>query len=129
MAHHEHRHGAISAFICPECGGALRKTGSSDGLRLRCRSGDTLSTAELWIEHCAARNAALKQAHRALAENVALARKLAAWTRARGNEAAASRLEHEAADDQRLTEQVASMLEGLRTREDGTVDDLEGGEP
>jgi two-component system chemotaxis response regulator CheB len=126
-AHNGHQNGAASGFVCPACGGALWEDGAGDGLRFECRIGDTFSAAELWIEHCAARNTVLKYAHRALAENAALAHKLAGWTRARGNEAAAVRLEEEAADDQRLGEQVARMLEGLPPPDKHTVDGLETG--
>jgi hypothetical protein len=59
------------------------------------------------------RNAALKGASRALAENAALARKLAAWTSARGNQAAADNLEQEALTDDRLSLEVARILEGI----------------
>jgi hypothetical protein len=127
MAHDEHRDGATSAFVCPACGGALREHGAGDGPWFECRIGDAFSAAELWIEHCAARNTALKRAQRALAENAALARKLAEWTRARGNAAAALRLEQEAAEDRRLGEQIAGMLEGLPLPDEPTVDGLEPG--
>jgi two-component system chemotaxis response regulator CheB len=125
MAHNEHRDGPSSGFVCPGCGGALWEAGTSDGLRFECRIGDAYSAAELWIEHCAARNTALKRAQRALAENAALARKLAEWTRARGNEAAARRLEEEAADNHRLGEQVGRMLEELPLPDQRPVDGLD----
>jgi hypothetical protein len=60
---------------------------------LRGRIGDAFSAAELWIEHCAARNRALKRGQRALAENTALALKVAEWTRGRGAHASALRLD------------------------------------
>ena len=65
------------------------------------------------MEHCAARNRALQHAARALAENAALARRLAGWTREQGNLEAAAGLEREAAEEDRLYEQVRHMLEGL----------------
>ncbi len=67
----------------------------------------------MWIEHSAARNQALLVAARALAENAALARRLAASAEKRGDAAVAARLEAEARDEDRLYAQVRAMLEGL----------------
>jgi two-component system chemotaxis response regulator CheB len=125
MAHHDHQDGTASGFVCPACGGALWEHRAGDDPRFECRIGDAFSAAELWIEHCAARNKALRHAARALAENAALARKLAEWTRARGNEAAARQLEEEAADNHRLGEEVGRMLEGRPLLDQRTVDGLD----
>jgi hypothetical protein len=65
------------------------------------------------VEHCAARNRALAAAARALAENAELARRLAAWTRADDNVGAATELEREASEEERLAEQVRRMAAGL----------------
>ena len=116
-----HQDAVASGFVCPLCGGALWERSSEGLLRFECRVGDAFSAAELWIEHCAARNTALKRAQRALAENAALARKLAEWARGRGDPAAAIRIEEEAADDLQLAEQIGLMLEGLPPAQDGTV--------
>jgi two-component system, chemotaxis family, protein-glutamate methylesterase/glutaminase len=111
--HHDGPDGVVSGFVCPRCGGALWERRDGDALKFECRIGDALSAAELWIEHCAARNRALKEAARALAENAALARKLATWTGERGNLVAAAALEEQAAEGDRLHGQVRAMLEGL----------------
>ncbi len=105
--------GDPSGFVCPRCGGALWEQGDGASLRFECRIGDAFSAAELWIEHCAARNRALQSAARALAENAALAHKLAAWTREHGNPAAAVRLAEEAETEDRFLEQVQEMLRGV----------------
>jgi two-component system, chemotaxis family, protein-glutamate methylesterase/glutaminase len=114
-----------SGFVCPACGGALWEYGVRPGLRFECRIGDRFSAAELWIEHCAARNRALKYAARVLAENAALARKLAAWTTEQGNHVASIRLAEEAAEEDHLVDHISQMLEGLPTPAGGAADDLE----
>jgi len=115
--------GAASGFVCPVCGGALWERPGVDGhasgtaedgaLHFECRIGHRLEAAQLWIEHSAARNRALQCAARALAENAALARRLATWTREQGNLEAAAALEREAAQEDQLFEQVRGMVEGL----------------
>ena len=50
---------------------------------------------------------------RALAENAALARELAAWSRGRGKLTAAARIAEEAELEELYHEQVRRMLEGL----------------
>lgn len=105
--------GHASGFICPLCGGALWERPEREEARFQCRIGDAFSALELWIEHCAARNRALKTAARELAENAALARHLAGWARGRGDEAMAARLDDEAAAEDTAYEQVQTMLDGL----------------
>jgi two-component system chemotaxis response regulator CheB len=112
--------GASSGFVCPACGGVLWErhgshTASSGAgeLRFECRIGHRYDVARLWVEHCAARNRAVQAAARALAENAALARRLAAWTRAHGNPKAAEELEREADHEDRLYAQVHPLLEDL----------------
>ena len=67
----------------------------------------------MWIAHCVARNDALLVAARALAENAALARRLAASAEQRGDTAVVARLEEEARQEDRAYDQVRAMLEGL----------------
>ena len=123
---HDHRptqptNGA-SGFVCPRCGGALWERGDGTSTSFECRVGDRFSEAEMWIEHSAARNQALLVAARALAENAALARRLAASAERRGDSAVAARLEQEAQDEDRLYAQVRAMLEGLpEPTADGTT--------
>jgi hypothetical protein len=108
-----HPTNGASGFMCPRCGGALweRRDGGSVGYE--CRIGDRFSEAEAWIEHSVARNRALLTAARALAENAALARHIAASAQGRGDAAVAVRLEDEAQEGDRLYAQVRAMLEGL----------------
>lgn len=113
----EGRDSVPSSFVCPTCGGALwpREDGGKagpDATSVECRIGHRFEAAQLWIEHCAARNRALEHAARWLAENAVLAHRLAGWTRQHGNPEAAASLEREAAEENRLFEQVRRMAEG-----------------
>ena len=115
--------GAAAGYVCPQCGGVVQErpggggqpsaSDQVDALRFACRIGHRYGAVQLWVEHCAARNRALQRAARALAENAALARRLAGWTREQGNLEAATELEREAAAEDRLYEQVRHMVEGL----------------
>lgn len=99
--------------MCPRCGGALWEQRDGTAASYECRIGDRFSEAELWIEHSVIRNQALLTAARALAENAALARRIAASAEARGDTVVAVRLEQEAREEDRLYAQVQAMLEGL----------------
>ena len=105
--------GAASGYVCPACGGALWEHHSGEDLTFECRIGHAFEALELWVAHCTARNVALEAAARSLAENAALARKLAVWSRERGNVSAASRIEEEAHLEEQYYGQVQRMLEGL----------------
>jgi hypothetical protein len=83
------------------------------GPRFVCRIDHPLEALQLWIEHCTVRNTALQAAARALAENVALAEKLAAWSREQGREVAAARIEAEAEREAHYFVQVHAMLEDI----------------
>ena len=106
-------HGAPSGYVCPTCGGALWERRDGADPAFECRIGHPFEALELWVAHCAARNAALEAAARALAENAALAHKLAAWSRERGDLSAAARIAEEAELEELYREQVERMLEGL----------------
>jgi two-component system chemotaxis response regulator CheB len=109
----------LTGYICPPCGGPLWKhtnghltadTGQSD---YQCRIGHRFTPAELWVQACLARNRAVATAARAVAENVDLARALAAEARAAGNPPLAARLEDEAESEERYVGNLLGMLEGL----------------
>src|SRR5690348_8208933 len=94
--------GAASGFVCPTCDGALwerpfgvdhsARTKPADSLSFECHIGHAFEAAQLWVEQCATRNRALLYAARSLAENAALARRLARWTREHGDVEAATEL-------------------------------------
>jgi two-component system chemotaxis response regulator CheB len=102
-----------SGYVCPECGGALWRHESGESLSFQCRIGDTFSALELWVQHSATRNTALRTAARALAENAALAHEIARWARGRGDEAMAQRLDQEAGLEEDAYAQVQEMLGDL----------------
>ena len=106
------RNGA-SGIMCPRCGGSLWEQRDGASVSYECRIGDRFSEADVWIEHCVARNQVLLTAARFLAENAALARRIASSAEARGETAVAARLEEEAREEDRLYAQVRAMLEGL----------------
>jgi two-component system, chemotaxis family, protein-glutamate methylesterase/glutaminase len=108
---HDGPPGEPSGYVCPSCGGALWQRQDGQGATAyEYRIGHAFSPGQLWIEHCAARNRALRAAARSLAENAALARDLAELARALGRVALAARLEAEAAAEARHVEQVRAML-------------------
>ena len=110
--------------MCPACGGALWERREGTSLSYECRISDRFSEAEVCIEHSVARNQALLTAARALAENAALARRIASSAEGRGDTAVAVRLEEEAREEDRLYAQVRSMLDGLPEPDrDGTGQD------
>lgn len=114
-----------AGLVCPRCGGALwTAEHQDDSPTFEPWIGDAVSAAESWVAHCAMRNTALKRAGRALVENAALARRLAAWTGARGNQAAADNLEREALDDDRRSVEVGRMLEGASGLDDDASEEL-----
>lgn len=117
-----HSSNGASGFVCPRCGGALREQHDGASSSCECRIGDRFSEAMLWIEHGVARNRALLEAARALAENAALARRLASLAEGRGDTRVAVRLEDEARDQDRLYEQVRAMLDGLPGVDQGNAD-------
>ena len=108
-----HPTNGASGFMCPRCGGALWERRDASSASYECRIGDSFSEADVWIEHSVTRNQALLTAARALAENAALARRIASSAEARGDTAVAVRLEQEAQEEDRLYAQVRAMLEGL----------------
>ena len=109
----EQRPGDASGFVCPRCGGAIWEHDTGDSVSFECRIGDRFSEAEMWIAHSVVRNRALLTAARALAENAALARRIAASAERRGDGDVAARLEVEAQEEDRLYGQVRAMLDGL----------------
>jgi two-component system, chemotaxis family, protein-glutamate methylesterase/glutaminase len=109
----EDRSQGASGFVCPRCGGSIWEHDEGGSTSFECRIGDRFSEAEMWIAHSVARNRAALSAARALAENAALARRLAVSAERRGDAAVAARLEAEAHEEDRLYAQVRAMTEGL----------------
>jgi two-component system chemotaxis response regulator CheB len=108
-----HPTNAASGCMCPPCGGSLWEQRDGTSRAYESRIGDRFSEAEVWIEQSVTRNQALLTAARALAENAALARHIAASAAVRGDITVAVRLEAEAQEEDRLYAQIRTMLEGL----------------
>jgi hypothetical protein len=100
-------------LVCPRCGGTLRERRNGGPSGPEPRIGDPASAARLWIEQCTVRNRALLEGTRALADNAALARRLAAWARGRGDLHISTRLDEEARMEDECLRQVQQMLDGL----------------
>jgi two-component system, chemotaxis family, protein-glutamate methylesterase/glutaminase len=82
--------GPASGFTCPECHGALWEDDAAL-LRFRCRVGHAYAPESLFAAHSEKLEDALWAGYRALEENAALARRLAAHARSRNMDELASR--------------------------------------
>lgn len=107
-------------FSCPCCGGTLQEWHNGGPSDPEQRVGDPASMARLWIEQCIARNWTLLEGTRALAASAALARRLAAWARERGDLHTSTHLEEEARMEEACLRQVQQMLDGLEAPGFGT---------
>jgi two-component system, chemotaxis family, protein-glutamate methylesterase/glutaminase len=72
------------ALTCPECGGALRKTGNGSAARYRCHTGHAFGAPELLPAQLDALEKALGTAHRVLNERIEFARQMVDGSRANG---------------------------------------------
>lgn len=79
--------GTPTALTCPECGGVLVEVHDRRVLRYRCRAGHAWAAGNLLHSLAEAREAALLSALRMLAEEAALARRMAERARAQGDPA------------------------------------------
>jgi two-component system chemotaxis response regulator CheB len=102
------RPGQISAFTCPECGGALWQMDEQKLVGFRCHVGHAYAAEVLLEEKSAALEAALWTAVRMFREKAVLARQMAGRARAAGTNDAAERFEDEA----RLADQHGEMIRG-----------------
>ena len=107
-------------FSCPCCGGTLREWRNGAPSDPEQRGGDPASMARLWIEQCIARNLTLLEGTRALADSAALAHRLAAWARERGDLHTSTHLEEEARMEEGCLGQVQQMLDGFEGPRSGT---------
>jgi two-component system chemotaxis response regulator CheB len=98
--------GTPSAFACPECGGTLWELQDGELLRFRCRTGHAYSAESLLATQVETLEAALWSALRALEENAALARRMAARAYKHNRDLAAANFEERA----RMVEQQAALV-------------------
>jgi two-component system chemotaxis response regulator CheB len=82
--------GPPSAFVCPECGGALWEVVEGDVLKFRCHVGHAFTAENLLSEKDRAVEGVLWSALRSLEENAALRRRMAGRVESRWPRLAAS---------------------------------------
>jgi len=104
--------GTPSVYGCPDCGGILWELEEGELLRFRCRVGHGFSADGLVAAQAERLDDALWSAFRALQENAALARRLAARARANGNDDLASNFDKRA----RSAEENSEVIHGLLTQ-------------
>lgn len=88
--------GAVSPYSCPDCGGVLWEVRDGEFIRFRCRVGHGWTSDALLAQQAHTLDDALWTALRALEENAALSRQIAARHRQRGAERLARRLDDQA---------------------------------
>src|SRR3954464_3726137 len=83
--------GVPSSIACPDCGGVLNEVHDDNMLRFRCRVGHAYAPETLYVEESTALEGALWAALRALEEQAALSRRMAARARDVGQAKSAHR--------------------------------------
>lgn len=100
------RHGEVSVFTCPECGGSLWQMDETEPVRFRCHVGHIYDAEDLLGEQSEVLEAALWTAVRTFREKVILSRQLAATARGHGELEAAERFD----DQARVAEQYGELI-------------------
>ena len=106
-----------SVYGCPDCGGILWELEEGELLRFRCRVGHAFGADGLVAAQSERLDDALWSAFRALQENAALARRLAARARTNGHDSLAVSFDERA----RSAEARSEVIHGLLTREEDTT--------
>jgi len=109
--------GTPSVYGCPDCGGILWELEEGELLRFRCRVGHAFGADGLVAAQSERLDDALWSAFRALQENAALARRLAARARKNGHDSVAVSFDERA----RSVEAQSEVIHGLLTREEDTT--------
>lgn len=117
--------GEPSHFSCPDCGGVLFEMEDDGLLRFRCRTGHGYTSEALAAGQQTGMDEALWAALRALEENAALSRRMAARARERGHGQSAQRFDERA---QGTEAQVlllrGALLSGLPQEQERLADEL-----
>ena len=108
--------GVVSAFTCPNCGGALWERQRNGVLTFECRVGHRYSSASLFQKQGDNLDDALWAAHRALLERADLARRMARRMLRAGAGASAERFDRTAEDAERRATIVYEALVRSRQR-------------
>ena len=106
------RHGEVSVFTCPECGGALWQVRRHEMIQFRCHVGHVYNGDVLLSEQSEALEAALWTAVRTFREKSILAIQLANRARAEGNVDAAARFDEQARQASRYGSLIRQYLLG-----------------
>jgi len=122
IEHPELHPGKVSPYSCPDCGGVLWELRDGELLRFRCRVGHAWTGEGLVGRQTDTFDEALWTALRALEENAALSRQIAARHRKRGMERLAVRLDEQASLIEARAELIRSAL-AQTNRVDGALDE------
>jgi len=102
--------GPPSVYGCPDCGGVLWELQNEERLRFRCRVGHAFSADGLLRTQAESLESALWSAFRALHENAALSRRLAARARANNHGLAVKKFEAKSQRAEEQAELIRSLL-------------------
>ena len=105
--------GKPSPFVCPDCRGGLWEVSGTNPVRYRCHTGHGYTARSLLHALSEATDSALWGAVRALQEETILLREMAGSLRGMGQEAAAVRLEREAALVDKRMDTLRSVVESV----------------
>jgi len=104
------RHGKVSVFSCPECGGCLWQVDDNKLLRFNCHVGHSYYAETLLTEQAEALDAALWTAVRIFKEQSLLARQVAGQHLQQGNGEAAGRFKEQAEQAERYGSVIEQYL-------------------
>ncbi len=106
------------ALTCPDCGGALRKTGNGTVAQFRCHIGHVFSAEELSPAQIGLLEKALDTAERVLSERIELARQMAEDARTAGREHGLRYWERVRAEAEELVNAIRRVLPDAIETED-----------
>jgi two-component system chemotaxis response regulator CheB len=106
------RHGKVSVFSCPECGGCMWQVDDNKLLRFNCHVGHSYYAESLLADQAEALNAALWTAVRIFKEQSLLARQLAGQHLQQANGEAAGRFQEQAEQADRYGSLIEQYLLG-----------------
>jgi two-component system, chemotaxis family, protein-glutamate methylesterase/glutaminase len=104
--------GTRSTLTCPQCNGVLWEISEGGLLRFRCHSGHTYTLDSLAVEQASALSRALANAVRALAERVALMRRMAEDARNRNQMGSADEWERRAQEYEEQVQVIRNIMLG-----------------
>jgi two-component system, chemotaxis family, protein-glutamate methylesterase/glutaminase len=108
------------ALTCPECGGALRKSGSGSAAQYRCHIGHIFGARELPPAQLDVLEKALGAAHRMLNERIEFAREMVEDSRSHGRP-------HGLRYWQRVRDEAEQQIDAIRqvmASDTGVIEDL-----